>query len=90
MEDTLDLLEQANQLIREYKFTASIIEESCERDHELVEQVYQYIAAGTHPIGCSQNQKRVIRKKSKRFMIKDGELLYLEKRKRGVREGDSH
>ena len=86
MEDTLDLVEQANQLIREHEFTASIMEESCEGDYDLVEQVYQYIAAGTCPIGCSQNKKRIIRKKSKRFMIKDGELLYLEKRKRGIRE----
>ena len=31
----------------------------------------------------------MIRRKAKRFIIKDGELLYLEKRKRGVREGDS-
>ena len=69
--------------------TARIIEEFCERDYDLVEQVYQYIAAGTYPIECSQNKNRIIRKKSKRFMIKDGELSHLEKRKRGVREGDS-
>ena len=47
MEDTLDLVEQANQLIREHEFTASVTEESCEGDHDLVEQVYEYIAAGT-------------------------------------------
>ena len=90
MEDTLDLVEQANQLIREHEFTAGIMEESCEGDSDLVEQVYQYITAGTYPIGCSQNKKRIIRKKSKRFRIRDGELLYLEKCKREVRECNSH
>ena len=39
MEDTIDLVEQANQLIRKNEFTASIIEESCEQDYDLVEQV---------------------------------------------------
>ena len=55
-----------------------------------MEQVYQYIAAGTYPIGCCHNKKRMIGKKLKRLMIKDGELLYLEKRKRGGREGVMH
>ena len=40
MEDTLDLVEQAYQLIREHKFTASIMEESRGGDNDLVEQVY--------------------------------------------------
>ena len=40
MEDTIDLVEQANQLIRENKFNTSIIEESCERDYDFVEQAY--------------------------------------------------
>ena len=66
------------------------MDESWEQDRDLVEQVYQDIATGTYPVGCSQNKKRIIHKKSQRFKIKDGELLYLEKRKREVRKGDTH
>ena len=80
MEDTLDLLEHANQLTREHEFTASVTEESCEGDCVLVDQVYEYIAAGTYPTGCSQNKKKDNSEEvGKVHMGKDGELLYLEK-----------
>ena len=85
MEDTLELVEQANKLIREHEITSGTMEESRE-GADLVEEVYHYITAGTYPIECSQNKKRIIRKKSKRLTVKDGELLYLDKQKRGVRE----
>ncbi len=50
-------------------------------DGDLVEQAYQYITAGTYPVGCPENRKRIIRKKSKKFQVRDGELLYVVKRK---------
>ena len=34
-----------------HEFTGSVTEESCEGDHDLVEQVYEYIAAGTYSTG---------------------------------------
>ena len=85
MEDTLKLVEQGSKLIREHEITAGTMGESCEGAN-LVEEVYQYIAAGTYPIECFQKKKRILRKKSKRFKVKDEELLYLDKSKRGERE----
>ena len=57
MEDTLDIVEHPNQLIREHEFPASVTEESCEGDCDLVDKVYEYIAAETYPTVCYQNQK---------------------------------
>ena len=58
MEDTLDLLEHANQLIREHEFTASVTEESCEGDCDLVDQVYEYTLQQGHiPPDASRTKK---------------------------------
>lgn len=57
------------------------VPEEADRDQELVEQAYMYLTAGTYPAGCSENRKRVIRKKSKKFELKDGELYYKQKQK---------
>ena len=51
--------------------TSVIMEESCEGDYDLMEEVYQYIAAEIYPIKCSQNKKRIVWKKSKRLMVKE-------------------
>ena len=55
--------------------------ESEERDQELVEQAYSYITTSTYPPECTENRKRVIRKKAKKFELKDGELYYKQKQK---------
>ena len=55
-----------------------------ERDQELVEQAYVYLTSATYPPGCDENRKRVIRKKAKKFELKDGELYYKQKQKRKV------
>ena len=55
-----------------------------ERDQELVEQAYVYLTSTTYPPGCDENRKRVIRKKAKKFELKDGELYYKQKQKRKV------
>ena len=52
---------------------------SCmEKDADLA---HQYITTNTYPPGCSDNRKRTIRKKSKKFTIEKGELFYKECRK---------
>ena len=55
-----------------------------ERDQELVEQAYIYLTSTTYPPGCDENRKRVIRKKAKKFELKDGELYYKQKQKSKV------
>ena len=55
-----------------------------ERDQELVEQAYVYLTSATYPPGCDENRKRVIRKKAKKFELKDGELYYKQKQKTKV------
>ena len=52
-----------------------------ERDQELVEQAYDYLTASRYPPECTENRKRVIRKKAKKFEIKDGQLFYKQKQK---------
>ena len=59
-------------------------EERHERDQELVEQAYVYLTSTTYPPGCDDNRKRMIRKKAKKFELKDGELYYKQKQKRKV------
>ena len=40
----------------------------------LIEEVYLYITSSTCPEGCPDSRKRVIRKKSKKFQVSEGEL----------------
>ena len=51
-----------------------------EKENELVEQVYEYLSKGCYRGVLTENQKRVIRKKSKKFSLKNGELYYLNER----------
>ena len=46
---------------------------------DLVGQALQYVSTGTYPVGCPENRKRTIRKKSKKFEVHDGELCYIHK-----------
>ena len=47
-----------------------------EKDPSLVEQSYTYATNKKYPEGCSDNLKRVIRIKSKKFAVRGGELCY--------------
>ena len=60
-------------------------ESADERDVDLVEQAYRYLTDKTYPNGATENRKRAIRNKAKRFIIKDGELFYKKKQKEKVR-----
>ena len=52
-----------------------------EKENELVEQVLVYLSEGCYRGVLTENQKRVIRKKSKKFSLKNGELYYLNERR---------
>ncbi len=55
--------------------------DSEDRDQELLEQAYAYLTTCTYLARCTENKKRVIRKKSCKFLVKDGELCYKQKKK---------
>ena len=44
-------------------------------EHDLVQKAYIYITEGTYPGGATANEKRVIRKKTKKFAEQSGELV---------------
>ena len=56
-----------------------------EKEIELVEEAYVYLTSKKYPNGCSDNRKRIIRKKSQKFLIENGELFYKQKQKGMVR-----
>ena len=45
-------------------------------ERELVEHVYQYLVQNHYPDGCDKNHKWIIKKKAKKFLVKDGVLHY--------------
>ena len=49
-------------------------------DKDIVEQVYVYKTKNQYPDGARESKKRVIRKKAKRFVVKDGELYYIQRK----------
>ena len=42
----------------------------------LVQEAYTYLTEGIYPSAATSNEKRVIRKKSKKFSLHHGELFY--------------
>ena len=51
--------------------------EELDGDANLVDLVYMYLSSKTYPEGCSENKKRIIRRKCKRFRVDQaGELQY--------------
>ena len=56
---------------------------------DLLESVYIYITEGKYQEGLSANQKRVIRKKAVNFIIVNGEMIFIKKR-RGKEEIHMH
>ncbi len=47
-----------------------------EKDAELIELAYRYLTEKTYPSGITENRKRAIRNKAKKFVVRDGELFY--------------
>ena len=52
-----------------------------EKDQQLLEQAIRYLRSYEYPPDASENRKRVIRKKTKKFEMIDGELYYKQKQK---------
>ena len=68
-------------------------DERSDLDSDLVEQTVEYIRNKCYPDGTNESRKRVIRKKAKRFEVRDGVLLYKHTRKTGgkkVVQGKEH
>ena len=53
---------------------AEEIDDGSKEEQDLVQHVYIYLTEGKYPGGASTNEKRVIRRKSKKFSVRDGEL----------------
>ena len=45
-------------------------------ENDLLEKAYTYITSKTYPDGASSNEKRTIRRKAAKFVVRNGELLY--------------
>ena len=65
--------------------TSQALDQSEEND--LVEDVYVYMTEGKYPVDCAANRKRVIRRKSEKFRVRNGELFYIKKKSRKVNVG---
>ena len=50
--------------------------ESCDLE-DIVEHVYNHLTMRAYPVECNENKKRTIRKKAKKFLVRDGELFYI-------------
>lgn len=56
------------------------IREDIERDEQqLIEDAVLYLQENRYRDDCTKNEKRSIRRKAKRFMLQDGDLLYTKK-----------
>ena len=55
----------------------------------LVEEAYQYLTRKSYPAGASEGQKRCIRRKAAKFVLKNGELFFKKMSKGKVRLGQS-
>ena len=51
-----------------------------ETEVDLVEQAYVYVTSKTYPEGFSENQKRIVWRKAKKFVVRDGELYFIKKK----------
>ncbi len=48
----------------------------------LLDAVYNYLSEGRYPVEASADKKRSVRRKAKKFAVKNGELFYLKKVKK--------
>ena len=55
---------------------AGDVEETSSDD--VIEHVYNYKTKSEYPLGASESKKRAIRKKATKFVVKDGELYYIQ------------
>ena len=54
-------------------------------EEEFIQKAFLYLTDKTYPAGSTKNEKRCIRKKAEKFVIKNGEMHY--KKKDGVEVG---
>ena len=52
--------------------------EGSSSDEEIIEQVFIYRTKNQYPDGANESKKRAIWKKARKFVVKDGELFYIE------------
>ena len=48
----------------------------------LVDAVFIYLTESRYSEGCSATRKRTIRKKAKKFVVRDGVMYFLKKKKK--------
>lgn len=66
-------------------------EEDCEQEicdphaeFPLIRKAYDYLTNGSYPPGATKNEKRVIRKKATKLIVRNGEYFYKRKGGREV------
>ena len=47
-----------------------------DEDFDLVQKACTFLSERRYPDGCSKNEKRIIRRKALKFVVRDGDLLY--------------
>ena len=55
------------------------MDENSTEENDLIDDVHQYLTSSKYPDQCSENRKRSIRRKSKKFEVKDGVLHFRKK-----------
>lgn len=46
-------------------------------EDELMKKVCTYVVSGSYPDESSKNERRIIRRKAKKFVLKHGEIHYI-------------
>lgn len=49
-------------------------------DNELIEEACNYAIEKTYPDGADKNKKRIIRRKAKKIVVKNGDVYYKKKK----------
>jgi len=50
---------------------------------DLIQDVYVYLTERRYPLSCTEARKRSIRRKAEKFVIREGELYFIKKKKKG-------
>ena len=58
--------------------------EDIQPEQQLLDDAVLYLQENQYRDDCTKNEKRCIRRKAKKFMLQDGELLYTKKDKKGL------
>ena len=56
--------------------------EDIQPEQQLLDDAVLYLQENQYRDDCTKNEKRCIRRKAKKFMLQDGDLLYTKKDKR--------